>query len=237
MATQWRDSEGESAGPGLYANTFDMAVDFEGYALALGQTRQCLLAAERERKRNKEAWGARRARRVSGDFVLGWIWALIDRVDGFYGIEEEACWLERLERANREIEEVWEENRSVVEAAVPRYLDGVPVRMMMRPPVARGPLRSAARWRERAKSCLPCVAKGLRCSPAWDHGGRCSRCVRHEDACLVDEEEETMAMSRASAASRNVTSVAKPCFAPPWPGHREMESVMGRILGDGGLDM
>lgn len=198
---------------------------------------------------------------MSGDFVLGRIWALIDDVDGFYGTEEERRWVERLERANREIEKVWEENRSVVEGAVPRYLEGIPVRMMIRPPVARGPLRSAAGRRERGKPgliCFQCMAKGLRCSLGGCAVRACSRCVRHGDTCLVkeggwvvlgedgkleDAAQDDISAARleeekgmVSAGLRDVVPVGTTCFAPRRPSEREMESVLGRILGARGLE-
>ncbi|KAF5138655.1 hypothetical protein E5D57_002441 [Metarhizium anisopliae] len=282
------DAAVQQAGLELYTNALDLASDFGTYMSSLGRTRQLAFVAglesetaagaalyrsffeerreqleqcARERERRKEACERRRALRVSGDFVLGRIWALIDDVDGFYGREEERRWVERLERANREIEKVWEENRSAVEGAVPRYLEGIPVRMMIRPPVARGPLRNAAGRGERGKPgliCLQCMAKGLRCSLGGGAVRACSRCVRHGDACLVNEggwvvlgedgkledaaEDDISAASleeergMVSACLRDVVSVGTACFAPRRPSEREMESVLGRILGVRGLE-
>lgn len=152
--------------------------------------------------------------------MLSKIWDMIDRVNGLYGTEDEQRWVERLERVNREIERLWDENRGVVEGAEPRYLEGFPVRMRFGPPVARGPLRRVVE--RKVVRCLGCVVERLRCS--LGEGG-CLRCERRGEVCRREEGNEV-------GDEEEVERVGKVSFAPVWPGKGEMDCVLGRCLGN-----
>ncbi|OAA44769.1 hypothetical protein NOR_03523 [Metarhizium rileyi] len=176
---------------------------------------------------------------------------MVDEVNVLYGTEEESRWFERMERVNGEIEALWEENRSVVEGAVPRYLEGVPARMMVVPPVARGPLRTRTRRREVGLSCLLCAAKALPCSLGRCAVRACSRCVRNGDTCLVwggdgwavlredgkqDEDGGEAGRLAMELLEERRLAVRRDCFAPPRPSENEMDAVFASVTDGSGAE-
>lgn len=90
---------------------------------------------------------------------------------------------------------LWLANRQRIHAEAPRYVDGLPVRDVLRPPRVRLRLRMRLRGRRMTgcrlagtAACLNCEAKRLRCemaAPGVSVQGACRRCVRNGEACLL----------------------------------------------------
>jgi hypothetical protein len=119
----------------------------------------------------------------------------------------------RASELEQEIKALWASNKRRIREGVPRYVDGLPARDVVRPPRVTLPQPV---WRRETglAACVQCEAKGLRCSRTRALGGeavvdpeeqmaspiekttapgeyrklagpRCQRCVRNGEPCLV----------------------------------------------------
>ena len=164
----------------------------------------------------------------SADEIYERIWELVDEGKHIQA-ETETQRLRRLKGVNAKIMRLWKVNNKVVEGAQPRYVDGVPVRTMMRPPtVVEATRRFVSTGLE---ACFACSARKMRCSwersiegqEAVDGWGKkaCSRCSRNGEACLVGkpgrELDETDGRLLEIAADGRLVVVDAGCFAPVMP--------------------
>lgn len=121
---------------------------------------------------------------------------------GEYGdAVEELGLLKREEAEEQQLNErariLWLANRQRIHAEAPRYVDGLPVRDVLRPPRVRLHLHLRMRLRGRrttgcrlagTAACLNCEAKRLRCemaTPGVSVQDACRRCVRNGEACVL----------------------------------------------------
>lgn len=122
------------------------------------------------------------------------VWALVDAEGGLGRSrgEGQRAWIARMRRLDRRVRKLWTDNQERLEGAEKRYVDGMPVREMIRPPVFRPHMR---RLRSGLGECLPCGVKRLPCSrtrvlPGVSTREPCRRCARSGEPCLAPPDED-----------------------------------------------
>ncbi|KAL6860894.1 hypothetical protein J3F83DRAFT_306501 [Trichoderma novae-zelandiae] len=106
---------------------------------------------------------------------------------------------ERLSAFNEKVVSLWNANQARIRTALPRYVEGYPVRERIQPP------KFGAQMKQKPSGlgdCLQCLARGLSCSlcvRAREEGeedgegvvrGECRRCVADGHRCIVEHEVE-----------------------------------------------
>lgn len=101
--------------------------------------------------------------------------------------EEEYLRQNRAGQVNERMRRLWGLHAEEIRATTPRYVDGLPVRDVMRPPRYH-PLRARGTgdWLAEEDPCKRCSGLGLRCVRKGDGDGDCSRCERAGEACEED---------------------------------------------------
>lgn len=150
---------------------------------------QVAVSKERARRARSKREGIS-SRSEIDNMVLG----LIDEHKARYhtlaqgSLESQRHWDHRLWHLNRSIVKIWNTNRNIIMDSEPRYVEGLPIRELVRPPIPVKPHGPVYKDSGVIK-CLQCRAKDMRCSktrkiPNLDEFGPCTRCVRNGDGCI-----------------------------------------------------
>ncbi|PNY29344.1 Uncharacterized protein TCAP_00747 [Tolypocladium capitatum] len=142
-----------------------------------------------DRKRKLERAPTRRSRAEVDEEV----WKLVDAEGGLERRrgEEKTAWLARIRSLNHGVRKLWIDNQEQLEGEEKRYVDGMPVREVIRPPVFRPHTKQS---RSGMDECLQCSVKRMPCSRTSklrgaSKGGPCRRCARSGEPCLAPPDE------------------------------------------------
>lgn len=190
----------------------EAAAQMTNAALARRQTQHHEEAAARQRKR------AARRNGLSRDEVDERVWAAVDdeaartkRLGGAGGLgqgagETGAAWRARVRALDTKVRRLWINNEERIVDAERRYVEGLPAREALRPPVFRP--RGAGPRASGLGACLQCAVKKMACSRTTTAAGTgadhaCRRCERNgEEACLVPAGDGPTAPAPRPSSSR-----------------------------------
>ncbi|KAK5989178.1 hypothetical protein PT974_10678 [Cladobotryum mycophilum] len=134
------------------------------------------MKAKLRKKRFKEGQGWEKPQSLSREEVEEEVWEMVDMMAFEYGMgqgpqESFRAWDARMQLLNERVHEIWAENSERMLMREPRYVEGLPARLMLWPPTFMPHKR---RGRTGLDRCLQCEVKGLQCSR-----------VRSGEKCLV----------------------------------------------------
>ncbi|KND92328.1 hypothetical protein TOPH_03124 [Tolypocladium ophioglossoides CBS 100239] len=135
------------------------------------------------------------------------VWSLVDAEGGLERRrgERKRAWRARIGRLNHGVQKLWVDNLEQLKGEEKRYVDGMPVREMIRRPVFRA---HTPQPRSGLGACLQCSVKRMRCSrtrilpapaPGASTRGPCRRCVRSGEPCLAPPGEDKSGEGEAEA--------------------------------------